>query len=200
MVAGRGLLLERGFVFLVDDDQPRMRSRSEDRTAGTHHHLHPAGGDPLPVAMAFGIGQVAVQHGHRIEPGTEAADGLRCEADFRNQDDHLPAVRNHLAHGADVDLRLPAAGHAVQQKRPMRAGTHRLQDRLQHAVLIGGQHGVGVSRHGRDGVGGSAGIGAQLECGDPALLPQSMDRRRTASGSFRQSVDAHRLLRIGQNL
>ena len=71
MIARRRVLLERVFVFLVENDQAQMRRRRKHRAARTDHHLHFAARDPLPMPMPLGIAQVAVQHRDVAEPRSE---------------------------------------------------------------------------------------------------------------------------------
>ena len=78
-----GFLLERGLVLFVEHDQPQVRRGGEDRAAGADDHLHLAVGDLLPMPMPLGVAQMAVQHGHPVEPRAEPLDRLRREADFR---------------------------------------------------------------------------------------------------------------------
>ncbi len=98
--------------------------------ARAHDHRHPAFGDPLPVPIPVGVAQVAVQHGDGAEAAAKTLDGLRRETDLRHQHDRLPAVAHHLFDRLDIDLRLAAAGHAVDQQRAMLLRTQR------------GEHGV----------------------------------------------------------
>ena len=96
MIPRHGLLLERAFMFLVNDDQPQPPRRREDRRAGAHDHFHLARRDALPVPMTLDVAQMAVQHGHPIKPPAEPADRLRSEADLGNQHDRLAAPGHDL--------------------------------------------------------------------------------------------------------
>ena len=72
--------------------------------------------------MPLGVAQMAVQHGHLAEPQPEPLDRLRRQADLRHQHDRLPPVADHLLDRLDVDLRLAAAGDAVEEDGLVAAG------------------------------------------------------------------------------
>jgi hypothetical protein len=77
-VAHAVLLLERGIVLLVDDDQAEARQRRENRQPGAEHDARLAGKARPPVALARRFGQFAVQadtpvSGKRARPGLRAA-------------------------------------------------------------------------------------------------------------------------------
>ena len=74
-------------------------------------------GDAPPVAAALGVAEMAVQHRHLAAAAAEALDGLRRQADLRHQHQRLLALAHHFLDGPQVDLRLAAAGDAVQQER-----------------------------------------------------------------------------------
>ena len=69
--------------------EPQPPRRREDRRAHPHDDLHFSRGDALPVAMAIGVGEMAVQHGHLAESLAEPFDRLRREADFGHEHDRL---------------------------------------------------------------------------------------------------------------
>ena len=119
VIAGRGFLFECGFVLLVEHDQPQMRRRSEDCTAGADDDLDFAAGDPSPVFVPFDVAQMAVQDGHAIEAGAKAADGLRREADFGHEQNCLAAEADDFLDRLNVDFGFAAAGDAVDQNRAM---------------------------------------------------------------------------------
>jgi hypothetical protein len=77
----------------------------------------PLGGGQ-PVALAGGLGQLAVQ---ADQPGSREAGGdarleLRRQVDLGHQHQRLPALRQHVGDQAQVDLGLAAAGDAEQQE------------------------------------------------------------------------------------
>ena len=121
-------LLERGFVFFVNDDQPQVWGRREHRAAGSHDDLYFAGGDVAPVMMTFGVAHVAVQHGHTVEPLAESSPGLGRETDLGHQNNGLSAEGDDLLNGSNIDLSFSASGDAMQENRVMLAGVDRLFD------------------------------------------------------------------------
>ena len=96
VITRHGLLLERAFMLLVNDDEPQPPRRREDRRAGAHDHFHLTRRDALPVPMTLDVAQMTVQHGHPIKPPAEPADRLRSEADLGNQHDRLAAPGHDL--------------------------------------------------------------------------------------------------------
>ena len=61
MVAGGVVLLEAGLMLFINDDHAEMRSWGKHRTPGSDDDLHASRGDLLPVTVAFGIRQMAMQ-------------------------------------------------------------------------------------------------------------------------------------------
>ena len=58
-----------------------------------------------------------MQHCHLIaKTGLDLLDHLGGQGDFRHQHQSVAAIFQGLADGVEVDLRLPAAGHAFQQE------------------------------------------------------------------------------------
>ncbi len=85
------------------------------------------------------------------EPGAEAGDGLRGEADLGDEDDRpLAALQRRLDRG-QVDLGLARAGDAVQQQAALGPGlaVERGDDRVDRLLLLGQQ--LGAARRGRRG-------------------------------------------------
>ena len=83
-------------------------------------------------------GQMAVQHRHqrlhaaRAEPRLEPLDRLRRQRNLRHQHDRAFALLQRVVDRLQVDLRLAAAGDAVQQEHrgEARPGVRCLQRRL----------------------------------------------------------------------
>ena len=96
--------------------RPELARRREDGTAGADDDLHLARGDAPPMAAALGVAQMAVQHRHLAAAAAKALDRLRRQADFRHQHQRLLALPHHFLDGAQINLRLAAAGDAVQQE------------------------------------------------------------------------------------
>ncbi len=77
VVAQAFLLLVGRVVLLVDDDQPRILQRGEQRRAGADDDLRAALAGRLPGVQALAVGQPRVQQGDaRVEAPGEALQGL----------------------------------------------------------------------------------------------------------------------------
>jgi hypothetical protein len=116
-VARAFLLLERGVVLLVDDDQAQARQRRKDRQPRAQHQVGLAQVGQQPVAQPLRRGQAAVQadqHAARKALG-KARFELRREVDLRHQHQHLLPGGQRILGGVQIDLGLAAAGDAVQQ-------------------------------------------------------------------------------------
>jgi hypothetical protein len=124
MVANAILLLERGIVLFVDDDEPEARQRCKDREPRPEDKIGHAARRLAPVAQALAGRKPAVQrHGSLVRQRSgEALPELRREVDFRHEDQHLPAGGHALGGGGDVHLGLAAAGDALEQEGRERSG------------------------------------------------------------------------------
>ena len=151
VVSRDGFLLERPFMFLVDDDQPQPSRRGEDRRPGADDDLDPAGGDALPVAMPLDVAEVAVQHRHPVEPPAEPADRLGRQADLGDQHDRLASPGDHLLDRREVDLGLAAAGDPVDQEGGERVSLQGRSQCRHGRLLLARQHQPGRARRTRRG-------------------------------------------------
>ena len=130
VVAGVGLLLVGGVVLLVDADQAESLHRREDSRPGSHDDARLAGRDSLPLVAPLRIGHPRVEDGDPAgEAGREASKRLRCQRDLGDEDDRPEAAGERLLAGAQVDLRFPASGGAVEEEGA--AGPERVDDPLQ---------------------------------------------------------------------
>ena len=202
VVADPVLLLVAGVVFLVDHDQAGVGQRQEHRRAGANHHpcLPAPGRGPDPGT--FAVGQARVQRMHRhAQPGAEAGQGLRGQADFRHQHQRLAAARQAIGDGLQVDLGLAAAGDAFEQERG-EAGVGR--DRIDGgALFVVGQwtrlwcrrQGAGRHRHAL----GMAASGQGAGGGAPALqfLFQAVLVDRTGGQQLGQAAGSAALAQAG---
>ncbi len=175
-VAGRvpeaALLLERRVVLLVDDDQAGGGQRREHGRAGPDDEARRAARGGQPRREPLALGQARMQHGDAVpETPLEPADELRREADLRHEEQRLPAARELLGDEPQVDFRLAAAGHPVQQ--PGREASGRA-DVGENAVLVAGElDGMLWARCARGGPGRSD--DAALEA-HPALRDKPANR------------------------
>jgi hypothetical protein len=111
------LLLERGVVFLVDDDQLQARHGHEDREPGAEHDVGVTGKRFEEAARTRRVGHAAVG-ADDVRGGEARGDAtfeLRRQGDLGHQHQGLAAAREHGIDGAQIDLGLAAAGDAVQQ-------------------------------------------------------------------------------------
>ena len=167
MVAGGGIvLLETGFVFFVDHDQPQFGQGQQHGTPSAHnelalfrrHDLHPGVG-PLSA------GEPAVVHLHHVaKKPTQAGDQLSRQGDFRHQEQHLVSCGQRLGNEVGVDLRLPGTCDPLQQR-----GCARHQRAVDVVVGLG----LGVGQGWKARRTGRAGLGrlAVLQLQDAALHP-----------------------------
>ena len=124
------LLLERGVVLFVHDDQRQARQRREHGQPGAEHDARLAARRGQPRRGARDVFQGAVQHGDArfrkrlAKPRFE----LRREADLGHEDDGAPAGGNGSGERLQVHLGLARPGHAVEQERVVAAGADRLLD------------------------------------------------------------------------
>jgi hypothetical protein len=106
-------------VLLVDDEQPEPRHRGKDREARAEHQVGEAEVRGEPVAKPLRRRQPAVQ---RDDPMAckaldEAGLELRSQVDFGHEHEGLAMKRQCIGGGAQVDLGLAAACHAMEQQR-----------------------------------------------------------------------------------
>ena len=74
-----------------------------------------------------------------LETFFKASDRLRRQGDFRNEHHGLPAHRKNLFNGADINLRLAAAGHAEEELNREGAGFDGGVDPRDGGGLVGRQ-------------------------------------------------------------
>ncbi len=177
-------------MLFVDDDQSQLRRRGEDRAPRADHDLHAACGNLLPVPVPLGVGQMAMQDGDRIESATESANRLRRKTDLGDQHDRLPTIADHLANRLDINFRLAASSHAMQQHRAMLPRALQTQNRVERLLLIGIELQVLFAR-GRFGRWDTLRL-SLANCTDQAFLSQRGQGGRPAIGGLRQFGGVHR--------
>jgi len=135
------LLLVGRLLPLVRDDQADPLERREERRSRADDHVRRAIEDAAPFVEALAGGKRAVQQRHAIaETRDEARDDLCGEDDLRHEDDHALSACQRLGGRTQIDLRLPARGHAVQQEAA--AGPEPADDRGERCRLGRGGDGV----------------------------------------------------------
>ncbi len=117
-VVPRGfVLLVAALVLLVHDDRTDVGDRRKHRGPRAHDDALVSPTQCGPRVEALAVAQRAVQHRHLIaEHRAKAVHGLRRERDLRNQHDGAhAALSDHVLEPLEVDQRLAAPRHAVEQ-------------------------------------------------------------------------------------
>ncbi len=118
-------------MLLVDHDQPQLFHRGEDGGTRAHHDPGLPRTDAPPFVISLAVGQAAVQYGGIFaEAAVKPAHHLGGQGDLRHQNNRAPAHFQRPLHHGQIDLRLAAAGHAVEQERalsPFQRGDHAVQ-------------------------------------------------------------------------
>ncbi len=133
------LLLVGSVVLLVHDDQAERRHRREHGRARADHDRRAAGARRAPGLEPRAVGQRGMQRDDRRgEALAKARDELRRQRDLGDQHQRAAARRQHPLDEAQVDLRLAAAGDAVQQE--CGEAPERGADGRDRRALVRGQH------------------------------------------------------------
>ena len=123
VVARVALVLVGAVVLLVDDDEPEVGDRREDRAARPDADARLAGAQAAPLVVALPRAELGVQDRDGVaEARHEAVDHLRRQADLGHEDQHAAPLGQRLGGGAQVDLGLAGAGDAVQEQAAGRLG------------------------------------------------------------------------------
>ena len=139
----------------------------------------------MPLGQALAVGEPGVEHGHLVaEARAEPAGQLRGERDLRHQRQRAAAERAGVRDGLQVDVRLAAPGHAVQQEGRVAARVERVA-KLRERRRLGRGLANGTAAPGRIGEPGRAGRRA-------AQLDQAARRQpaqvRPGAGKGRQQL------------
>jgi hypothetical protein len=130
------VLLERGVVFLVDDDDAELRHRREHRGACAQNHTRLARQALPPRGQTFVVRETGVQDADGYgEPLAEAPDELWRQPDLGHEHQRAAARAQRVLDAVQVDLGLAAAGDAVEQER--REAAVCLVDRRDGGSLLG---------------------------------------------------------------
>ena len=194
VVARRGVeLLVARLVLLVHDDQAEVLDGREDGAPRADDDRVDAVADARPGVEALAGAHPAVDDRDAAgEVRVEAADGLRRERDLGHEHDGRPALNEARAEGAEVDLGLARARHAVEQKRPRRVRLDGGDDLIERFGL--GRVKVERGRRGRFGGEPVEPIWAALDVGvehlDEAAAGEGR-RRRGARVGLAERVRLH---------
>ena len=124
-------------MFLIDNDQPEVAKRQEQRRPGaddqpdlarTGHVPQPPPLGPRYAGMPFA--------GPRAEPRLDPVQKLSRKRDFRQQHQGLPPRLQAGGHGLQIDLGLARPGDAAQKRRAISPAADRRPQRLGGHGLI----------------------------------------------------------------
>ena len=97
-------------MLFVDHDETEIRERGKDRGTSANHHPRLPQRHRHPRVETLAGGKVAMPDdylGTKVgESGAEATDRLRCERDFRDEEDRRAAFGHDLADERHINLGL----------------------------------------------------------------------------------------------
>ena len=137
VVARVGLLLVRGVVLLVDDDQPDAAHRREHGRPRADDDPRLAPRDPVALVAPLRRTERRVHDRDAVaEPATKSSHRLRREGDLRHEHDRPEPALERCRAGLEVDLRLAAAGRPLQEHMLADALVERGDDLLHSLSLL----------------------------------------------------------------
>ena len=151
-------------MFLVDDDQPGVRQRREDRGTRADNQFRVAAASMAPGVQAFDIRETGMQQSRLdAESVSESRDELRRKADLRHQHQNLFAPVERIADQVQIDFCLATARNTIEHAGAETARTANARKRT-FLVLV-------QRRTGRAGypIGRLRSVGTCLELGDETL-------------------------------
>ena len=105
-------------MLLVDDDQADLGQRGENRQAGPDHEIDRSGPDPAPLVRPLAVAQARVEQGDSdVQLGPQAIDDRQGQGDLGHEQEARPAELEGRRDRLDIDGRLAAARHPVEQER-----------------------------------------------------------------------------------
>ncbi len=185
------LLLEAGFVRLVDDDDAEIGVRQEQGRARADDDLRIPARDGVPRAAALGRAQAAVPR-HRLaaEARGEARQHRLGQRDLGQQDERLFPGLDRGGDGLHIDFGLARPGDAVEQQRLERRGGDGVAQRLCRRRLFVRQVG-----RGEGGIGfGIGGVGRDADRFERAGLHEAANHGLADIGQ--RCEFAHRALAL----
>ena len=103
-------------MLFVDDDEPEVANRREDRRARAYDHARLATRDPLALVSTLRLAESGVHDRDLVaEARGEPSYRLRGERDLRYEHDRTPVAGEGDGARLEVDLGLAAPGRTVQQ-------------------------------------------------------------------------------------
>ena len=176
------LLLVGGVVLLIDDDQPEIGVRQEQRRARADHDRDFAFGDGRPGAGALARRELRMPFRRAgAEARGEAVEELRGERDLRHQDQALPAGADRVGHRLEINFGLARAGDAVEQRHGVTALGYGRFERRGGGALLGAKfrlHEIGIGLFGDR-------LGRQRNRLQRAFIDQAVDHAGADAGLAR---------------
>ena len=127
-------------MLFVDDDEPEVFDGREDGGARADDEIHVASSDAVPLIVTLAVGHAAVLNRHAIaERGPELRGRLRRQRDLGDEHQDAASEGDGVARQPHVQLRLAAAGHAVQQRRVKALLVGQRDQRRERGLLIRGE-------------------------------------------------------------
>ena len=103
-------------MLLVNHNQSHLLEWREHRRAGADDDIDVAAADALPLVVALAVGKAAVLDGDAVAERVAEDGGHRGgKGDLRHQDQHAASAAADRGREAQVDFRLAAARHAVEE-------------------------------------------------------------------------------------
>ncbi len=136
VVARRFLLLVALVVLFVDQDEPEIRCRREDRRSRSHHNRRIAAMDAAPLLGSLLRRKRGVQQRHALpERRVEQPSHLRCQPDLRHQQNRrLSAIERTLHRLSDTRPSFPILSRREAERDGIPQASRRSMPARQSAI------------------------------------------------------------------
>ena len=118
MIAGSGLAFISPLMLLVHNNQAQIRKIRKQSRAGSYHNLSFPLSGPLILIPPFACGKAGM---HDTDTGSKTPvkphNRLIGQRNFRNQNNDLPSLLQHMGNHFHVNLCFPASSNAINQGR-----------------------------------------------------------------------------------
>ncbi len=134
------ILLEGTFMLFINNNEPKIRVREKERRTGADNHLRRPVCHRAPYTLALPCGKIGVPL-RRAAPETtfKSFEKLPGECNFRQKNERLASLRQHLCHSFKIDLGLARPCHTIKQVCSVPALDHPCADLLCSQRLLCGQ-------------------------------------------------------------
>ena len=159
-------------MLFIDDDERELGERCEHSRARPNDDAGVTGMRRAPCIAPLGVGETGVHHGDAgAEAAPKALNELRRQGDLRYQHERLSAFGNGGGDDPQVDLRLAAARHAIEQVHA--EGGQRREDGVDRLSLGAGERKfAGMHLH----------LTRGARCGNPRGDPAAVGQRFEQGG------------------